>query len=418
MMVRVTAMLGAILLAAGCAGSAPAPAPLTVRGELTYRERIALPAEATARIEIREYTANGSSLVAERRIDLAGRQVPIPFELEVDRRAIDPGALHELRGVVSHGGFARRATEPKVLNLASGDVRTGELHLRPLDRIAFGTAYLCGDVPVRLGRLDDAPRLVIDGRTFRMRTETAGSIERLVAVDDPATIVRRDGESVTVRLSGRELPECSIDNPAPLPLSAGGNEPGWHVELNAADMKLVTDYGESTREMKLLGRETEGDTTRFRAASDGNAALVSATATICRDSATGMPHPYAVVVQTRDGRHVGCGGKPSSLLAGREWVVEDLDGRGIIDSSRITLEFDSDGRVSGGASCNRFTAQYTLTGEALTIESAATTRMACPEALMNQERRFLEILEGVVHFDLDTSGALVLQGTAGSLVAR
>ena len=89
MMVRVTAMLGAILLAAGCAGSAPAPAPLTVRGELTYRERIALPAEATARIEIREYTANGSSLVAERRIDLAGRQVPIPFELEVDRRAID-----------------------------------------------------------------------------------------------------------------------------------------------------------------------------------------------------------------------------------------------------------------------------------------------------------------------------------------
>src|SRR6056297_982917 len=378
MMFRVPATLSAILLAAGCAGSIPNPSPLTVKGELTYRERIALPAGATARIEIREYTVNGFSLVAEQRIDLTGRQAPIPFELEVDRRAIDNEALHELRGITSHGGYARRATEPKVLNLVSDAIRTGTLHLRPLDRIAFGTAYRCGEVPVQLGRLDEAPRLVIDGRTSRMRPAAEGSGERLVAADDPTTTVR----------------------------------------VGAADVKLVPDYGESTREMKLLGRETERDTTRFRASSGANAALISATATICRDSATGMPHPYAVVVQTRDDRHTGCGGEPSSLLAGRRWVVEDLDGRGIIDRPRMTLEFDSDGGVAGLASCNRFTAQYKLTGERLTIDPAATTRMTCPEALMNQERRFLEILEGVNHFDLETSGALILQGKAGSLVAR
>jgi len=417
-MFRVPATLSAILLAAGCAGSIPNPSPLTVKGELTYRERIALPAGATARIEIREYTVNGFSLVAEQRIDLTGRQAPIPFELEVDRRAIDNEALHELRGITSHGGYARRATEPKVLNLVSDAIRTGALHLRPLDRIAFGTAYRCGEVPVQLGRLDEAPRLVIDGRTFRMRPAAEGSGERLVAADDPTTTVRVDAGEMTVHLNGQELPECSISDPLPLPFSAGGNEPGWHVEVGAADVKLVTDYGESTREMKLLGRETEGDTTRFRASSGANAALISATATICRDSATGMPHPYAVVVQTRDDRHTGCGGEPSSLLAGRRWVVEDLNGRGIIDRPRMTLEFDSDGGVAGLASCNRFTAQYKLTGERLTIDPAATTRMTCPEALMNQERRFLEILEGVNHFDLETSGALILQGKAGSLVAR
>jgi len=415
---RALSLLCTTLLLAGCAAQLSKEPPVTVKGELTYRERIALPRDATARVEIQQYTASGARVVAEQQIDLAGRQVPIDFELTVDRQAIDSEALHELRGIVSSAGFARRATGPKVLDLASAEVNIGALQLRPLDRTAFGTAYRCGEIPVRLGRRDDAPRLVLDGRTFRMRADTSASNKRLVAVDDPATTVRIDGEALIVHFSGQELPECSMSTAAPLPFSAGGNEPGWHVELDTRRVKLVTDYGESSRDMKLLDRDTEGDTTLFRAASAADAALVSATATICRDSATGMPHPYAVTVQTRDDAHSGCGGKPSSLLVGRKWVVERLDDRGIIDKSRITLEFNPDGRVAGRASCNRYTAEYRLTGETLAINPAATTMMACPDALMSQEAQFLEILEGVEHFDLDTSGELVLQGKAGSLVAR
>lgn len=203
-----------------------------------------------------------------------------------------------------------------------------------------------------------------------------------------------------------------------LPFTAGGNEPGWHLEIDAENVKLVTAYGESVREMRLLKRNTSGATTRFKAASAHEEAVVSATATICRDSATGMPHPYAVTVTTGEDTNSGCGGRPASLLVEREWVVEDLDGRGVIDRPRMTLDFGLDGRLSGLASCNRYTAGYRLTGEGLMIDPAATTRMACAEALMNQERRFLEILEGVTRFELDTSGALVLEGKAGSLVAR
>lgn len=223
-------------------------------------------------------------------------------------------------------------------------------------------------------------------------------------------------------ISKEPLPD--VDDEAPsrksitLPFTAGGNEPGWHVEVDADGVKLMTDYGQSSWKMKLLDRDTEGGTTRFRAASATDEALVSATATICRDSATGMPHPFSVTVKIRGNTRTGCGGQPSSLLVAREWVVEDLGGRGIVEGSRMTLEFNADGHVAGNASCNRYTAEYRLTGEALTINSAATTRMMCPEALMTQERRFLDILKSIRHFDLDRSGALVLEGNAGSLVAR
>lgn len=78
-----------------------------------------------------------------------------------DRQVIDSEALHELRGIVSSAGFARRATGLKVLDRASAEVNIGALQLRPLDRTAFGTAYRCGEIPVRLGALLGALHAII-----------------------------------------------------------------------------------------------------------------------------------------------------------------------------------------------------------------------------------------------------------------
>jgi len=128
---------------------------------------------------------------------------------------------------------------------------------------------------------------------------------------------------------------------------------------------------------------------------------------ICRDTMAGMPHPYQVDVVVDGTRYSGCGGEPLTLLTGAEWVVELIDG-GIVDRSRASLVFDADGGLSGSASCNGFTATYTLSGEGLQIGAATTTRMACVDALQEQEQRFLEILQQVQRFDIDESGALVL----------
>ena len=72
-----------------------------------------------------------------------------------------------------------------------------------------------------------------------------------------------------------------------------------------------------------------------------------------------------------------------------------------------------DGRLAGRASCNAYTTTYKLTGESLTIGATATTMMSCEPSLMEQERRFLEILQRVRTFDVTDTGALVLRDDLG-----
>jgi heat shock protein HslJ len=103
-------------------------------------------------------------------------------------------------------------------------------------------------------------------------------------------------------------------------------------------------------------------------------------------------------------------------LPGTGWVVEDIDGTGIVDRSRATLEFATDGRVSGNASCNTYRATYELDRDVLTISRAITTRMACPPALMQQEARFLAALTGVRTFEISNDGGLTLRSAAGGSI--
>ena len=43
--------------------------------------------------------------------------------------------------------------------------------------------------------------------------------------------------------------------------------------------------------------------------------------------------------------------------------------------------------------------------------NTATTMMSCAPSLVEQERRFLEILQRVQRFDIDDTGALLLGGS-------
>ena len=96
-----------------------------------------------------------------------------------------------------------------------------------------------------------------------------------------------------------------------------------------------------------------------------------------------------------------------------------MDGGGVIDNSHATLLFLRDGRLAGSATCNRIIGSYKSSGKRLTIEPAGTTMMACPEALMNQERKLLNLLPKITQFRVDGTGALVLSTIDGrTIVAR
>ena len=83
-------------------------------------------------------------------------------------------------------------------------------------------------------------------------------------------------------------------------------------------------------------------------------------------------------------------------LVGTEWWVEDIEGTGVIDNSHTTITFPEPGRVAGDGGCNRYMGSYEGEGDRLKFGPLASTRMACPEALMNQDDRFHQALARVV----------------------
>ena len=89
---------------------------------------------------------------------------------------------------------------------------------------------------------------------------------------------------------------------------------------------------------------------------------------------------------------------------------------GVIDNSHATLQFLSDGKVAGSTGCNRLMGSYEINGKQLTIQPGGTTMMACPPALMNQERKLLDLLPTIRQFRVDATGALILQTDMGSTV--
>lgn len=101
-------------------------------------------------------------------------------------------------------------------------------------------------------------------------------------------------------------------------------------------------------------------------------------------------------------------------IDGIVWRAEDIGGGGIIDRSRATLTFDADGRISGSASCNRYSGGVLLDRGALSFTSAlVATQKACVPSLMDQERRFLAILGAARRIELLPTGALLLSTPDG-----
>ena len=107
-------------------------------------------------------------------------------------------------------------------------------------------------------------------------------------------------------------------------------------------------------------------------------------------------------------------------LAGSAWRASGIDmGQGavasVVEGTEVTLEFDAEGRVSGRAGCNRYSARYVADGNALRIEEAALTRMACLQpGVMEQERAFVAALRSVASARID-GDRLELRRADGSL---
>lgn len=90
-------------------------------------------------------------------------------------------------------------------------------------------------------------------------------------------------------------------------------------------------------------------------------------------------------------------------LAGTKWELKELEGRKLLEGTRITLTFQNEG-LAGNAGCNSYSASRVKLGNG-TIETSAisATEMACGKSeggVMSQEQRYLQALGGAASYKL------------------
>lgn len=277
------------------------------------------------------------------------------------------------------------------------------------DELPDGT-FQCGEQTVQADFRDESVRLMVGNETFDLRQVPAASGARYEARDDPSTSFWSRGDHALLDIRGESYPECTPVTGEQQSFRATGNEPPWLLEIGPEELSLLLDYGQTRITAPAPVGEPDDGLVRYLAEDIG--LTVTVLYRYCTDSMSGMPHPNTVVL-VHDGEELtGCGGKPASLLRGIEWVVGRIGDAEPVEDSRVTLEFGDQDRISGNASCNRYMGAYTLTGESLSFGPLATTMMACEEPLMEQEEKFLALLEEVYRFELDADGGLILRAAA------
>lgn len=90
-------------------------------------------------------------------------------------------------------------------------------------------------------------------------------------------------------------------------------------------------------------------------------------------------------------------------LIGPEWIVSEIDGEPALAEAAPTIAFLPNG-VTGSSGCNRFNGGYEADARSLSFGALATTRMACADDRMQQERAFLTLLSRVASYEASEDG--------------
>lgn len=379
----------------------------TLSGALFYLQRIALAPDSVVVVEFRDQQGQ---LQAESRFPTEGRQIPLPFALRIPITT-----RGTLRSALWSHGRPTWLSEPLAIAAGSEPQDVGEVRLHPFEAEGFATRMRCGETTIAIAFADDQAHLRIDGETLVLHPARSASGARFEAPGDPDTFFWSQGNEALVGVRGNRLPACVPAVPAAAePFTASGNEPGWSLQIQGAQIRLSLDYGARVLQAALPPAQRDQDALRYVLPDAG--ITITIRDQRCDDDMSGMPHPARVVLETEGRRLQGCGGDPRDLLEGAEWTVTAIDGEPVPEAVEATLKFLEPDRIAGSSGCNRFMGGYELTGEGLSFGTLAGTMMACPEPKMAFEQQFLARLQQVARFELTAEGTLVLVTQGGQRI--
>jgi heat shock protein HslJ len=96
--------------------------------------------------------------------------------------------------------------------------------------------------------------------------------------------------------------------------------------------------------------------------------------------------------------------RPDADITQGVWNISAFGETPALFPSRTELVFYPDGRISASVGCNRMIGGYRRHGGILSFGHMASTLMACPDGLAEQERSFIAALTMVDGYRLDPEG--------------
>jgi heat shock protein HslJ len=108
-----------------------------------------------------------------------------------------------------------------------------------------------------------------------------------------------------------------------------------------------------------------------------------------------------------------------STLAGKTWVLASLDGKPVLEGTRVLLEFSpAEGGIAGSGGCNHYFGNFVLKGKDLTISALGMTEMYCmdPEGVMEQEKTYLDALSAAKTVQVVDGQLRITYGGGATLV--
>jgi heat shock protein HslJ len=225
-----------------------------------------------------------------------------------------------------------------------------------------------------------------------MKRVAADSGERFEAEGDPSTFFLSDGAAATLSINGRECPKYVLTRSF-----LGGDEFTLTVDGKNYAMKIAISASGAKYEA-----EDDPSTTLW---GKGNAAFLVVGGQDYLGYDTWRPDGEIWLPDQNFPTEV-------------EWTVASIAGLEVIPDSTVTITFHSDGKLGGRASINNYTSSWIASGYRLIIVDGASTQMAGPPDLMDQEARFLKFLPEIDRFDFRKEGLALINKDDEEILLR
>jgi putative lipoprotein len=107
----------------------------------------------------------------------------------------------------------------------------------------------------------------------------------------------------------------------------------------------------------------------------------------------------------------------SAPVVGQSWLIEYIDGIGVIAEPQATFRIDEAGKAGGSGPCNVYFATAKVDGSTIAISDIGSTFKACASDIMAEEKALFEALAKAASYHVD-AGKLIIVDKDDRVILR